>query len=57
MFVSEVVNDTIYVIGGYDGIYYKTNEAYDPVNDTWTTKAPMTQAREGAASVVVNGKI
>ncbi|MFC1481987.1 FG-GAP-like repeat-containing protein [Candidatus Neomarinimicrobiota bacterium] len=56
-FISEVVNDSIYVIGGYNGGYYTRNEVYDPVSDTWTTKAPMTQQREGAASGFVNGKI
>ncbi len=35
-----VVNDTIYVIGGYDpnGVNYAANEAYHPPTDTWKDK-------------------
>ncbi len=57
MFVSETVSGKIYVIGGYDGAYYATNEEYDPVADSWSTKTPMSQAREGSASGVVDDKI
>jgi hypothetical protein len=42
---SSVVNGIIYVIGGYNGAYLSTNEAYDPATNTWTTKASMPTAR------------
>ena len=37
----------IYVLGGYDASYSVVNvaEAYDPVDNTWTTLAPMPTAR------------
>jgi N-acetylneuraminic acid mutarotase len=38
---AAVVNDKIYVIGGEADGYLKTVEQYDPVADTWTTKASM----------------
>lgn len=58
-----VVNDKIYLIGGYS---YATpsgatnvNEVYDPATDTWTTKAPMPISKYGATreNPVINGKI
>ncbi len=58
-----VVNDKIYLIGGYS---YATpsgatnvNEVYDPSTDTWTTKAPMPISKYGVTreNPVINGKI
>ena len=63
-FCAEVVNDTIYLIGGrkYSGsdpFYVETNinEAYYPVNDSWSTKAALHSAVQGCASAVVDNKI
>jgi N-acetylneuraminic acid mutarotase len=52
---ANVVNDKIYVIGGYPN--YTTNEVYDPANDTWVSKAPMPKAGAVAASAVLDDKI
>jgi N-acetylneuraminic acid mutarotase len=52
---ANVVNDKIYVIGGYPN--YTSNEVYDPVTDTWTTKAPMPKAGAVAVSAVLDDKI
>jgi len=52
---ANVVNDKIYVIGGYPN--YTSNEVYDPATDTWTTKAPMPKAGAVAASAVLDDKI
>ena len=42
---TSVVSGIIYAIGGWDGEpgrgSFATVEAYDPVRDTWTTKADM----------------
>jgi N-acetylneuraminic acid mutarotase len=61
---ADVVNDTIYLIGGKRYVstapfFNETNinEAYDPVNDSWTTKASIPMPVQGYASAVVNGKI
>ena len=32
-------------------------ERYDPVNNTWETLSPMSEARHGVASAVLNGKL
>jgi hypothetical protein len=61
---ANVVNDKIYLIGGkiYSNVspYFNEtnlNEAYDPVNDSWTTKSSVPTAVKGYASAVANGKI
>jgi len=53
------VNGKIYAIGGvvsYPTITSKVQE-YNPVTDTWTTKADMITARAYPSTSVVNGKI
>ena len=54
-------NNIIYVIGGEnDGLapsILSTNEAYNTVANSWSTKAPMPTARAYAAAAAVNGKI
>ena len=58
-----VVNGVLYAVGGTDGNYYPsvygppltTVEAYDPVTNSWTTKAPMPTPRYGLAVGVVSG--
>jgi PKD repeat protein/RNA polymerase subunit RPABC4/transcription elongation factor Spt4 len=49
----------IYVIGGYaGGASYTTVEAYDPITNTWVTKAPLPVAIRGACGTMgVDGKI
>lgn len=60
-----VVEDKIYAIGGdarggkwpYTGSFVGTNEEYDPVTDTWTTKASMPTPRSDFAIVTYQNKI
>jgi len=54
-----VVNDTIYVIGGYDphGVNYAANEAYHPPTDTWKVKKPLPKGRAFLSTAAVNGII
>ena len=54
---TAVVNDNIYAIGGRYPNHTNKNEAYDPVTDTWTTKAPMPTVRRAMQSGVVDGII
>jgi N-acetylneuraminic acid mutarotase len=51
---AAVVNDKIYVLGGYN---LDINEEYDPVNDTWTTKSPMPHNHAYPGIAVVKNKI
>jgi N-acetylneuraminic acid mutarotase len=54
----SVVNDTIYLIGGFsNSTYFNTVECYDPNTDTWSTKSPMPTARAYAAAGVVGDQI
>jgi N-acetylneuraminic acid mutarotase len=54
---SGVVDGIIYAIGGGYPTATDKNEAYDPVTDTWTTKAPMIYPWCGVYGDVVNDKI
>jgi len=56
------LNGKIYTIGGHLGpqdgyLALTTVEAYDPANDTWTTKADMSRPRFFFAACVLNEKI
>lgn len=55
---ASVVNDKIYIIGGtsVNGPVSSVDQ-YDPATDTWTSKAPMLEARWGHSADVVDGKI
>lgn len=58
--VSAVVNEHIYAIGGYaaaDHPGMTTTEVYDPVTDTWASRAPMPTGRRWMAASAINGKI
>lgn len=57
-FGTASLNGKIYAIGGLTSTGY-TNavEEYDPVTNTWTSKAPINTARAGLCVVTVNGKI
>ena len=62
MLRANVVDGKIYLIGGgyptYLGIGRRdTNEVYDPLTDSWTTKTPMPTAEFLYASAVVDNKI
>src|SRR5207249_945974 len=51
-----VVNGVLYAVGGTDGSgSMATVEAYDPVTNRWTTKAPMPTPRTELGVGVVNG--
>jgi len=56
---TAVANGRIYAIEGFPATGGGTNvvEAYDPVADTWSTKASSTIARAYASAVTINGKI
>jgi N-acetylneuraminic acid mutarotase len=61
---ASIINDNIYVIGGKiwtskSPFYAETNinECYNPVNDSWSTKASLLTPVMGAASVVVDNTI
>jgi N-acetylneuraminic acid mutarotase len=54
------VNGILYVIGGAKDQTLQglpTVDAYDPIKDTWTTKAPLPTPRYGAGIGVINGSI
>ena len=54
------IDGIIYVVGGYEfSGYLAVNEAYDPLADTWTTKAPLPAPREtrGSNNAVLDGKL
>lgn len=59
---ASVVNDKIYVIGGYynEGSNRKRSnviEEYDPTTDSWKTLTPMPTARSWATSAVIGDEI
>ncbi len=52
-----VVNDTLYVAGGYGSAGRLTvTEAYNPTGDAWTTVAAMPTARNGVSATSVGGR-
>ena len=53
---AEVINGTLYAVGGVnDTEAVATVEAYDPVNDKWSTKAPMLTALYAPGVAVRDG--
>ncbi|MFC1500433.1 Kelch repeat-containing protein [Candidatus Zixiibacteriota bacterium] len=59
---SAVIDGKLYVVGGTDRAYpgrpvYDVLEVYDPVTDSWTSKAPMLTPRWGAGAAAVDGKL
>lgn len=64
---SAVIDGRIYVVGGRtalkqaDGSLRQVNvptlEVFDPGNNTWTSRAPMPQARGGLAAAAYGGKL
>ena len=50
---AAVLNNQVYVVGGYDGhTYHSSVERYDPVTDAWCTVEPMCIRRRGVAVAV-----
>ena len=57
-FATTVYNGLIYVIGGSVGNgFVGNNEVYDPVANTWATKASMQTPRADLTASLVDGKI
>jgi uncharacterized repeat protein (TIGR01451 family) len=56
---AAVINDKIYVPGGYDGVasYLQVLEIYDPATDSWSFGAAMPQALSGLAVAAYNGRL
>lgn len=54
---SAAIGDIIYTMGGYDVREMNVVEAYDTLNDRWSTLPPMPTARYALQAVVVDGKI
>lgn len=55
VFASGVVNDKIYVFGGYNGL--SSVEEYNPTTKTWTTKTPMSVGRNYPRAAVFDNKV
>jgi N-acetylneuraminic acid mutarotase len=63
--IARAINGKLYVAGGLT-LYWDDAprvrawaelDVYDPVTNTWTTKAPMPGARYGGSAGVINGKL
>ena len=59
---GTVVNGKLYVFGAYGEGYppygvFNFVEEYDPITNTWTSKASMPTTRTGGAAAVYNGEI
>ena len=52
-----MIDGRFYVVGGRFGKFNKCLEVYDPVSNTWSTRAPMPTARSGIAAAVVNNEL
>jgi len=46
-------NNTIYVIGGWNGSRLNNVESYDPATDTWTEEAPLLVAKSGPTAGLI----
>lgn len=59
---GAVIDGKFYLVGGWDELgsastnITRTLDVYDPVTNTWTTKAPMPTARQLLAGGVIGGK-
>jgi N-acetylneuraminic acid mutarotase len=51
-----VINNKIYIAGGTGTPSQRELEAYDPVANIWTVKAPMSVPRNHCAGGVIDGK-
>ena len=48
---------SVYVVGGSNNGYLATFEVYNALEDTWTTKPPMQQARRGHSSHILGNEL
>jgi N-acetylneuraminic acid mutarotase len=61
-FAVTVYQNKIYCIGGIIGVsngltFTGANEMYDPLTDTWETKAEMPVPKDSSLASVINGKV
>ncbi|MDA2922189.1 galactose oxidase [Patescibacteria group bacterium AH-259-L07] len=56
---AAVVNNRIYVVGGFDGFgrTVATVEAYNPTTDSWSTMPELPEGRHHAAAVSLGNKL
>lgn len=62
---AVALNGKMYIYGGYDGrrgssnsrVVSETLYVYDPLEDSWESKASSPEERRGSSLVVLNGKI
>ena len=47
----------LYVLGGEGDTFNKTVNAYDPVTNTWTNKAPLPEGSALGTATSANGKL
>jgi N-acetylneuraminic acid mutarotase len=47
----------LYAVGGAGNGFFSTVDAYDPVANSWTAKAPLSAPRAYLAAGVVNGSL
>ena len=52
----EALDGKIYFAGGHDGVVRNLAERYDPLTNQWENLTPMSEARDGMAAAVLNGK-
>jgi len=53
-----VISDSIYVIGGFDGITATAHvQIYDTISDTWSVGTPLPQSRSQLEAVILDGLI
>ena len=57
MYTSAVANGKIYIMGGNSNTNYQSNECYDPLTNTWTTKASMRYGRSDLVTEVVDNQM
>jgi N-acetylneuraminic acid mutarotase len=52
-----VENDIVYVSGGYNGDFLRTNEAYNPATNKWTSEEPLLLQEDQAIAGLVGTTI
>ncbi|MGI9567115.1 MAG: Kelch repeat-containing protein [Nitrosopumilus sp.] len=53
----QVIDDTLYAVGGANKAVLSTNESFNIIANTWEAKTDMPTAREHLSSAVVEGKM
>jgi N-acetylneuraminic acid mutarotase len=54
---AAVLNEKLYILGGYGDTYNSAVNAYDPVTNRWTSKAPMPSGSALGSAAASNGKL